>query len=250
MDGESKAQRVSRPVPGRRLALACAFLLGALPASARADDEPPPSPTELDAPPLPASGSTSPAATAAKTRVRYTLEGIELRGNTRTAGRVLLHYVRFRAGDVLDVDDPEIELTRYRLLGTGFFATVQLSLRKGSKRGTAFLVIEVTERNTLVVQNLWLGIAADEDTAGNSKPLSAFVGLQAAETNLARHRASPLGAGLGLAADQLALRTRFFEAPTFAGTRVVGGAQRALQRRARLLRQPLRLVRVPSARAA
>ena len=37
-------------------------------------------------------------------------------------------------------------------------------------------MIEVKERNTFVVQNLWLGIAADEDTAGNAKPLSPFLG--------------------------------------------------------------------------
>src|SRR5439155_22913870 len=101
-----------------------------------------------------------------------------------------------------------IELTRYRLLGTGFFSAVDLSLRKGSKRGTAVLVIEVKERNTFIVQNLWLGVAADEDTAGNAKPLSAFLGLQVAETNLAG-TGTTLSAGVGLAQDQLALRTRF-----------------------------------------
>jgi len=151
-----------------------------------------------------------------KGRVRYTLEGIELRGNTRTAGRVILRYVRFRAGDLLDVNDPEIELTRYRLLGTGFFSSVQLSLRRGSRRGNAVLVIDVTERNTLIIENLWLGIAADEDTSGRARPLSGFVGVQAAETNLVGTGIT-LGAGLGLAADQLALRARF-EDPAFAGT--------------------------------
>src|SRR5579871_6689439 len=64
-------------------------------------------------------------------RVRYTLEDIEIRSDGRTGKRVVLHYVRFRAGDVLDVADPEIELTRYRLLSTGFFADVRLSLRRG-----------------------------------------------------------------------------------------------------------------------
>lgn len=147
---------------------------------------------------------------------RYTLEGIEIRGNGRTSRRVILRYVRFVPGGSLDVDDPEIELTRYRLLGTGFFASVQLSLRRGSHRGAAVLVIEVTERNTLVVQNLWLGIAADEDTAGNSRPLSAFVGVKAAETNLLGTGIT-LGAGIGLAADQLSLRTEFYD-PHFAGT--------------------------------
>jgi outer membrane protein assembly factor BamA len=153
---------------------------------------------------------------AASERLRYTLEDIEIRGNLRTASKVVLRHVRFKPGDVLDVADAEIELTRYRLLGTGFFSSVQLSLRKGSHRGTAVLVITVAERNTLVVQNLWLGIAADEDTAGNSKPLSAFVGLQVAETNLLGTGIA-LGAGVGLAADQLALRAHVYD-PAFAGT--------------------------------
>lgn len=148
--------------------------------------------------------------------MRYALEGIELRGNERTADRVILRYVKFRAGDVLDVDDPEIELTKYRLLGTGFFASVQMSLRKGSRRGAAVLVIDVVERNTFVVQNLAIGVAADEDTAGNSEPLSAYLGLQVAETNLAGSGIT-LGAGIGLATDQLALRTWFID-PAFIGS--------------------------------
>ncbi|WP_437999087.1 BamA/TamA family outer membrane protein [Sorangium sp. So ce185] len=164
-----------------------------------------------------AAGLSAGATPQERHRVRYTLDGIEIRGNVRTAARVILRYVRFRAGGVLDVEDPEIELTRYRLLGTGFFASVGLSLRKGAERGSATLVIDVVERNTFVVQDLWLGIAADEDTAGNARPLSAFTGVQAAETNLAGTGIT-LGAGVGLAADQLALRTRFVD-PAFVGTR-------------------------------
>ncbi|HVY46606.1 MAG TPA: BamA/TamA family outer membrane protein, partial [Minicystis sp.] len=184
--------------------IACALAL--VGAAARADEPP-------------AAPAPKPAARAdeAKVHLRYQLEGVEVRGNKKTLTRVVLRYVRFHAGDALDVNDPEIELTRYRLLGTGFFSTVQLSLRKGSRRGTAVLVIDVVERNTIVVQNLWLGIAADEDTAGNSKPTSAFLGVQAAETNLAGTGIT-LGAGIGLAQDQIALRARF-EDPAFAGTK-------------------------------
>src|SRR5262249_19651802 len=76
--------------------------------------------------------------------------------------------------------------------------------------------IDVVERNTLVLQNLWLGIAADEDTAGNSKPQSAFIGAQVAETNLLGSGIT-VGLGAGLAADQYALRARFFD-PAFLGT--------------------------------
>ena len=197
--------------------LAAGLALAALGIAARAAADDPPRPPEAQ-PPEPALPSASPSTTPPSSeptdpgngKVKYTLEGIELRGNTRTTARVLLRYVKFRPGDVLDVDDPEIELVRYRLLGTGFFATVQLSLRKGEKRGGAVLVIDVVERNTLVLQDLWLGIAADEDTAGNAKPQSAFVGAQVAETNLLGSGIT-IGAGVGLAADQFALRARFFD---------------------------------------
>ncbi|AKT37393.1 BamA/TamA family outer membrane protein [Chondromyces crocatus] len=205
----------SRP----RLPFTCA-LLAALTSSGAAAQVPPGASTQapsLASPPsLTPSTSLGPPTSTEKTRLRYHLEGIEIRGNTRTAERVLLRYVRFRAGDVLDVDDPEIELTRYRLLGTGFFSSVDLSLLKGSARGAARLVIDVVERNTFVVQNFWLSLAADEDTAGNARPQSAFTGVQVAETNLAGTGIT-LGAGIGLAADQLALRTRFLD-PSLGGT--------------------------------
>ncbi len=167
-------------------------------------------------PPAQAGKAEKAAEASPEEKVRYTLEGVEILGNTKTKSKVVLRYVPFKAGDVLAVGDPEIELTRYRLLGTGFFSTVEMSLRKGNKRGSAVLVIQVAERNTIVVQNLWLGIAADEDTAGHARPLSAFVGIQAAETNLAGTGVA-LGAGVGIAEDQLALRMHIWD-PAFAGT--------------------------------
>jgi len=152
-----------------------------------------------------------------KSHVRYVLEGVEIRGNTKTAERVVLRYIPFEPGDWLDVADPELELTRYRLLGTGFFSAVRLSLRKGHEREHAVLVVDVVERNTLVLENVSMGVAADEDTEGNSKPLSPFVGIEAAETNLAGTGIT-VGAGLGAAADQWALRARFAD-PAVAGSR-------------------------------
>ena len=156
------------------------------------------------------------SAEIAPATLRYTLEGIEIRGNERTAERVILRFVPFSVGDVLDVADDELELTRYRLLGTGFFSAVRLSLRKGSKRGAAVLVIHVTERNTLILEKLSMGVAADEDSAGNAEPLSPFLGVEAAETNLAGSGIT-IGAGLGLAADQWTLGARFAD-PAFLGT--------------------------------
>jgi len=149
-------------------------------------------------------------------KLRYTLEGIETRGNFRTADRVILRYLPFGVGDVLEVGDPELELLRFRLLGTGFFSAVSLSLRKGRRRGTAVLVITVVERNTIIVEQVWMGMAADEDTDGNAEPLSPYLGLQVAETNLAGTGIT-LGAGVGVAADQLALKVRFAD-PAFASS--------------------------------
>jgi outer membrane protein assembly factor BamA len=198
-------------------ALATALLLWSGPAAAQ------PSPLEATAFDSADSGggeggeSNGAGVPSHEIRVRYELQGIEVRGNTRTADRVVLRYVPFETGDVLDVSDDALELTRFRLLGTGFFSSVRLSLRKGSRRGTAILVIDVVERNTLIVENVWMGIAADEDSDGNSEPITPYLGVQAAETNLAGTGIT-LGAGIGAAADQWALVTRFAD-PAFASTR-------------------------------
>jgi outer membrane protein assembly factor BamA len=109
---------------------------------------------------------------------------------------------------VLDVDDRELELTRFRLLGTGFFRDVALSLRRGTRRGNVVLVVTVVERNTIVVNDLWLGLSADADPSGAARPLTAYGGIDVAETNLAGTGIT-LGGAAALADRQLALRARF-----------------------------------------
>jgi len=129
---------------------------------------------------------------------------------------VVLRYVRFKAGDTLDVDDKELSVTRFRLLGTGFFRDVQLSLRRGSRRGYVVLVVSVIERNTLVVNDLWLGLSADAEPDGRARPLTAYGGIDVSERNLAGTGIT-LGGAVALADRQLALRTRFAD-PQFRGT--------------------------------
>ena len=155
--------------------------------------------------------------TEAATPVRYTLEKILVTGNTRTRPRVILRYIPFRVGDVIDVDDPEVTLTRYRLLGTGFFRDVQFSLRKGTRPGHVFLIVEVVERNTVIVNDLRMGLSADADTEGDARPLTAYAGVGVAETNLAGSGMT-LGSSIGLAQDQFALRVRFLD-PAFISSR-------------------------------
>ena len=198
------------------------------PAAAPAPRAGPPSPPPVDRTRglgRPPSAQALPPAEEATQAVRYLLEGIEIVGNTKTRRRVVEHFVPFRRGDMLDVDDPALELTRYRLLGSGFFRDVQLSLRKGSARGRVILVVEVTERNTLVVTDLAMGLSADADTDGRRRPLAAFAGVAGAERNLAGTGIT-LGSALAIsqgatteeAIDQFALRVRFFD-PAFLGSR-------------------------------
>jgi outer membrane protein assembly factor BamA len=183
----------------------------------------------------PASPPTTDAAAPAERTtsalgLKYTLEGIEVRGNTTTLARVVLRYVPFHAGDVLDVADPELESTRFRLLGTGFFRDVQLSLRRGTRRGNVVLVIEVVERNTVVVDDLWLGLSADVHPGGNPRPLTAYGGARVTETNLAGTGVA-LGGAFAVADQQLALRVRgvipqLLQSEWFAETEVLYSAAR------------------------
>lgn len=159
---------------------------------------------------------------SAEVAVRYTLENIEIRGVSRTHPRVVLRYVPFKPGDVIDVDDPEVELTRYRLLGTGFFRDVQFSLRKGSRRGLVVLVIDVEERNTIIINDLWMGLSKDADRNGVAKPLTAYLGLDAADTNLAGTGIT-LGGAVAVATDQLALRVRFLDPAVLGSHWMMGG---------------------------
>lgn len=208
--------RVLGPVLRTVVALLCLTLalLGAAPALAQ--QAPPPELTEVQTP------DDAEQVAALNEPLRYVVEGIDVRGNGKTSSRVVLRYIPFEPGDVLDVEDPKLVLMRYRLLGTGFFSDVQFALRKGSRPGRVILEVEVVERNTLVVNDLWMGLGADADLGGDTRRLTAFAGIDAAEMNLAGTGIT-LGSAIGLAQDQLALRVRFLE-PAFQGTPwMVGG---------------------------
>jgi outer membrane protein assembly factor BamA len=178
---------------------------------------PPPEPVPGEAPDRERAGDDAPVP------VRYTLEAIQIRGNTRTERRVVLRYVPFKPGNVFDVDDTEVELSRYRLLGTGFFRDVQFSLKKGSQRGLVVLVVDVKERNTIVINDVSMGLAADADHDGHVQRLSGYAGLDVAETNLAGTGIT-LGGAMAFAEHQLALRVRFLDPAFLSSNWMVGGS--------------------------
>ena len=107
----------------------------------------------------------------------YILEEIEIRGNRRTRDRVILREIAFESGQVLDLDDERIELSRYRLLATGFFSDVRLRLRRGSRRGAVVLVVEVVERWSLVFREIFLGISEITPYGGLHLDEINFLGL-------------------------------------------------------------------------
>lgn len=208
---------VRRPARGLTPATLAGVLALSATASAQAPPaQPPPAAPPASEPSTEAETNDEGAGREAPEPLRYTLEAIRVRGNVRTRDRVVLRYVRFRAGQVFDVDDTELELMRFRLLGTGFFRSVSLSLRRGSRRGAVVLVIDVVERNTVVVNDLWLGLSATATGDGGTRPLTAYGGADVAETNVAGTGIT-LGGAFALAADQGALRLRFFD-PAFVGT--------------------------------
>ena len=98
------------------------------------------------------------AAQAADSKLVYRLQRIEVRGNS-TRAHIIESIVRLQRGDELDPNDPAIGLTRWRLMATGWFDDVRLSLEKGHERGWVVLVVEVEERNTLVIERVVAGLS-------------------------------------------------------------------------------------------
>ncbi len=140
----------------------------------------------------------------------YTLEGVEIRGNERTLSRVISALLPWAPGDRLDPEDRRLLRARYRLLATGYFRDVELSLRRGSRRGRVVLVVVVRERNTLVIESLVAGVGAREGANGRVSPLGPFAGLELVESNLGGTGVL-FGAAAAVAHDQHALRLRFGE---------------------------------------
>ncbi|MFK7986253.1 MAG: BamA/TamA family outer membrane protein [Sandaracinaceae bacterium] len=168
------------------------------------EPDPEPEPTEARA-------STSPG------RIEYVLERIEVRGNDRTDDNAIRPFIPLRVGEALDVDDPRIETIRWRLLSTGWFDEVRLGLERGSERGRVVLVVEVSERNTFVVQGLAFGVSEgvlNSDDA--SVDLEPYFGISLAEQNLFGTGVSLQATGL-LSVPQQGVRVRAGQAAV-AGT--------------------------------
>ncbi len=126
------------------------------------------------------------------------IEAIDLIGNEKTLDSVILRRLDVREGELLD--ERRLEVARLRLLNTGFFSAVEFSLRRGSRRGQVLLVIEVVERNTILVEEVFFG-------SSSASPF--FGGLDVAESNFFGRGISVAG-GFIAGEDRRALELRTF----------------------------------------
>jgi hypothetical protein len=86
---------------------------------------------------------------------RYVIERIAVRGNRKTEPSLILGEIGLRAGDTVTASDPRVVAARFRLLSLGYFLDARLSVTRGSQRGAVVLVVEVEERGTIVINELF-----------------------------------------------------------------------------------------------
>jgi len=184
------------PVPPESVPLPQPIPLPPEPSSALAPLHASPSIPPLEAPTSDGKGGS--------TNLKYLLQSVEIVGNKNTRSKLIKSFVPIETGASLDVNDPEIEALRYRLLGTGWYDRVDLRLKRGTRPGWVVLVIVVEERSTLVFQQLAAGVGWSVEgvrgrTGDNKAPKrepEPYLGLAVAETNF-------LGTGRTLAGELL-----------------------------------------------
>jgi outer membrane protein insertion porin family len=87
--------------------------------------------------------------------IEYVLDGIEVRGNKKTDTAFVRDLAGVEVGQTVDL--AQLEPVKLRLLGTGYFEDVDLRLERGGERGHVVLVVEVRERNTIILSDIFLG---------------------------------------------------------------------------------------------
>jgi hypothetical protein len=94
---------------------------------------------------------------------RYVIDDIVVRGNRKTSKAIILaelDALGLRQGASVDASDPRVDAARYRLLTLGYFLDVRLKVTRGASAGGVVLVVEVEERGTLVINDLFPATSA------------------------------------------------------------------------------------------
>jgi outer membrane protein assembly factor BamA len=111
---------------------------------------------------------------------RYQIERIQIVGLERAKESEVRRHLLVAEGDLLD--EERVLLSRLRLLQLGWFSRVETRVEKGTERGLVVLVLEVAERNTVIVTDFILG---------STDPEPIYGGLGLSQQNF-------LGRGFGL----------------------------------------------------
>ena len=131
-------------------------LLGA--PAARGDDAPPVADDEVEA-----AAAAAVAFPDQRFGPRYVIDDVVVRGNRKTEKSIIVAEAAALGlvqGAAVDASDPRVEAVRYRLLALGYFVDVRLSVTRGASRGGVVLVVEVEERGTIVINELFPSTSA------------------------------------------------------------------------------------------
>ena len=156
--------------------------------AARADDEPPTQDVAETTAAAEAAATAAAAFPDERFGPRYVIDDVLVRGNHKTNKSIIVAEAAALGlvqGAAVDASDPRVEAVRYRLLALGFFLDVRLSVTRGAARGGVVLVVEVEERGTIVINELYPSTSAATTFWG---------GADVSETNLLGHGIN-LGAG-------------------------------------------------------
>ena len=136
---------------------------------------------ESGAPAGAASPSGAPAQSDGRVPARrYQIERIRWVGLDHVRELEARRHLLVAEGELLD--EERVLFSRLKLLQLGWFSKVSLRVERGSERGLVVLVVEVVERNTLIVTDLILG---------STPPQPVYGGLGLSQQNF-------LGRGYGL----------------------------------------------------
>ncbi|MEZ4363980.1 MAG: BamA/TamA family outer membrane protein [Kofleriaceae bacterium] len=130
-----------------RAPCATMLLLLGICAVAQAEEAAPP-PAEIDPGAVAEQGEFGPA---------IMIEDISVIGGGSTRRELILRALPFAIGDVLSAGDPRLRRARFKVLALGFFRDVEMSMRRGSRRGRVIVEILLEERGTVVLNRFWFG---------------------------------------------------------------------------------------------
>ena len=122
-------------------------------------------PGAIPAPPPRATPGAAPLTTTPSPQSRrYQIERIRIVGLARARESEVRRHLLFAEGELLD--EEQVLLSRLRLLQLGWFSRVETRVERGSERGLVVLVVDVSERNTLIVTDFVLGSTDPEPLYG------------------------------------------------------------------------------------